>query len=192
MKEQVLCIEKRNLSLISEDISSLEQKLNPESCWFIPRKLAEENENFLQIIPYVMVQKENGKVLIYQRVSNGNEQRLKSKWSIGVGGHINLSDNTKLDHIVSNACLRELKEEFNITDFKKLELIDILYDDSNSVGRVHLGLIYKATILDNYNVEVQKDEIEDFKWVNPQSLKCKDCTNLDFESWTDICIKKYF
>jgi len=45
---------------------------------------------FGQILGYVVVMDEQGRVLAYQR--KGKEKGLLGKWSIGVGGHINHED----------------------------------------------------------------------------------------------------
>ena len=51
----------------------------------------EVNPNYRQILPYVLVEC-NGKLFCYQRTKGIGEDRLLGKHSIGIGGHIDLTD----------------------------------------------------------------------------------------------------
>src|SRR3979411_964999 len=59
--------------------------------FFLPRAKAETDPTHKQIIPYAMIAFEN-KVLYYVRGKRAGEQRLVTKGSIGIGGHLNDSD----------------------------------------------------------------------------------------------------
>jgi len=63
---------------------------------FLPRSQAEENPEFKQIIPYVLIRK-GGRWLHYIRGKGSGEKRLVAKGSIGVGGHINPEDQSLFD-----------------------------------------------------------------------------------------------
>ena len=58
---------------------------------FLKRSLAEEDPAFKQVIPYVMIRKD-GRYLHYVRGKGSGEKRLVAMGSIGIGGHINSSD----------------------------------------------------------------------------------------------------
>lgn len=119
---------------------------------FLERSKAEADPNYLQIIPYILLY--NGtQLFLYQRTKKGSENRLHDKYSIGVGGHVNDEDwdpdygSTWI--AVESCAYRELTEEFNITERKDgvIEelIVDfkdcIIFDPSNEVGRVHLGIL---------------------------------------------------
>ena len=65
--------------------------LNPSNNFFIHRELAEDDPTHKQIIPYAIF-KHGDKFLKYLRGKKSGEQRLASKSSIGIGGHINQDD----------------------------------------------------------------------------------------------------
>src|SRR5512143_2337388 len=58
---------------------------------FLSRSEAENDPSFKQVIPYVLVRK-NGRYLHYIRGKGSGEKRLVAMGSIGIGGHINPSD----------------------------------------------------------------------------------------------------
>jgi|LakMenEpi03Aug12_release.lakeMendotaPanAssembly.Ray.scaffolds.fasta_scaffold06443_18 predicted NUDIX family phosphoesterase len=113
---------------------------------------AEEDERWVQLIPYVLVFDERGQILSYNRGDKGGENRLGGKWSCGFGGHVNDKDEGWLGGIV-----RELREElcftaaivppetlFGVGDWAVLSgPLGFLRDDSTPVGRVHLGVLYE-------------------------------------------------
>lgn len=147
---------------------------------FMPRAHAETNYEYKQIIPYVIFMV-NQKIFVMQRKPSASEQRLASKFSIGIGGHIRQEDIENNDIIAwAN---REFDEEVAYTGSKQLTILGMLNDDSNDVGKVHLGLI----ILLHANSEQIhiKDEHKS------GSLLSKDeCLVLknNMENWSQICL----
>src|SRR2546427_8576688 len=61
--------------------------------FFLPRPEAEINPAYKQIIPYALIAFQN-KVAYYVRGKKAGEQRLVAKGSIGIGGHMNETDET--------------------------------------------------------------------------------------------------
>ena len=59
--------------------------------FFLPRPEAEINPAYKQIIPYALIAFQN-KVAYYVRGKKAGEQRLVAKGSIGIGGHMNETD----------------------------------------------------------------------------------------------------
>lgn len=110
---------------------------------FMPRSQAETDESFLQIIPYLTLLC-NDSVLTYRRAPSGGEDRLHGKLSVGVGGHINDEDDPDEPFYAFLAgAKRELFEETGLDlphDVFKGSAAGLLYDDSDAVGRVHLGV----------------------------------------------------
>jgi len=124
--------------------------------FFVDRDEAEKSPQYKQVIPYNVISCD-GMFLTYQR-SGGRESRLDAKHSIGIGGHINKDDaQTFWKRMVYHAALREIDEELVYVDggkhfpassvlHDKLRVRGILYDESDEVGRVHLGLILEAQV----------------------------------------------
>ena len=59
--------------------------------FFLPRAQAEQDPTHKQIVPYAIIA-HGKKVLHYVRGKKAGEQRLVSKGSIGIGGHMNDTD----------------------------------------------------------------------------------------------------
>jgi predicted NUDIX family phosphoesterase len=106
---------------------------------FLPRSVMETDPSFKQIIPYIVF-KHDETFFLMQRKATTTEQRLKNKYSLGIGGHIRQED------LVSNSLFdwakREFYEEVSYSDTFTIEPFGILNDDSNDVGRVHIGLVF--------------------------------------------------
>lgn len=105
---------------------------------FMPRWQAEEDQNYKQIIPYVVFMYQD-KLFLMQRTSDASEARLRNKFSLGIGGHIREADITGSS--IFAWAQREFYEEVCYTGSMKVTPLGLLNDDSNAVGRVHLGLV---------------------------------------------------
>ncbi|MBQ6828771.1 MAG: phosphoesterase [Thermoguttaceae bacterium] len=78
----------------TEAISRCDALFAPESTRFLRRGDAERDPEFKQLIPYIIFVCEDSStgrpsVFAYRRGDGQGETRLRSKWSVGVGGHIN-------------------------------------------------------------------------------------------------------
>ncbi|MEM5776826.1 MAG: NUDIX domain-containing protein [Candidatus Aenigmatarchaeota archaeon] len=117
------------------------EKIILKNYYFIKRGLAEKDYNKKQPIAYAIITK-NKKIFAYQRASSTKEhgdERLQNKWSWGLGGHIEKTD--EIGNPIKNSILRELDEEVGLKN-PKLSLIGYINDDSDDVGKVHFGLLY--------------------------------------------------
>ena len=65
--------------------------LDRKNNFFVPRSAAEEDPTLKQLIPYAVFL-HGGKILHYTRGAKSGEKRLVAKSSIGIGGHINDTD----------------------------------------------------------------------------------------------------
>lgn len=106
-------------------------------CDFLPRPEMEENLNYKQIIPYLIFKNED-KYFLMQRASGASESRLRSKFSLGIGGHIRQED---MQGSIFDWARREFCEEVNYDGNLEVQMLGILNDDSNEVGKVHVGLV---------------------------------------------------
>jgi predicted NUDIX family phosphoesterase len=106
---------------------------------FRPRYQMETDEQYKQIIPYLIF-KHHDTYFVMQRAAGAGESRLASKFTLGIGGHIRHEDMSH-NSIISWA-QREFHEEVDYTGNLRIEPIGILNDDTSAVGRVHLGFIF--------------------------------------------------
>lgn len=134
------------LELVKEGVNSftdsqLKELLNNTA--YRPRYLMELDESFKQVIPYIIVKNSEGGFLTYMRSSSGGETRLHNQYSIGVGGHLDINGlpKTPMFEFFAGA-LREIEEELGfVADPDDLHVVNTILDLSDSVGRVHLGVV---------------------------------------------------
>jgi predicted NUDIX family phosphoesterase len=100
----------------------------------------EKDDSFKQLIPYVWIINPNeNKVFLYKRATTGNEGRLYNKYSGGVGGHVDKIE--ERGDPITNAMMRELREEVNMYSYPSPKIVGFLNDDSEDVGKVHFGVV---------------------------------------------------
>ena len=172
---------------------TLSKFLNKEGL-YIERDDAETDPTYLQIIPYIIV-KDRRKIFLYSRLNKGNEARLHGKLSAGVGGHTDYVDPniSCYDTLVHNSH-KELAEELNISlSTQILEIEDCnktIYDPSNDVGKVHLGVLYTVDV-SGREVSVRETDKIEGKFYSPREIKeLYDERGEDaFETWTNIALE---
>ncbi|MEX0626504.1 MAG: hypothetical protein WD402_08165 [Chloroflexota bacterium] len=119
---------------------------------FMDRPLAEQDQAFKQLIPYVVI-RDGALVYLMERTAAGGDSRLHGKASIGVGGHLNPVDEG--EDPLADGLRREWSEEL-VTDWEpEFRLVGMLNDDSNPVGSVHLGVVFEVQA-DGRPVEVRE------------------------------------
>lgn len=153
---------------------------------FIDRPLAEDDPTLKQIIPYSLLCS-GDRIFRYQRTRAGSEKRLHGLYSVGVGGHINPVDanQTGMD-IVRAAALREIAEEFICRPGLPATLLGLINDDSNPVGRVHLGIVFRYELADEHISPNEPENFADFGLASATELSF---TLEQFETWSQIAIR---
>lgn len=144
-------------------------------------------EYFPQIIPYIVVRNQEGKILTYSR-GKGTEDRLHAFRSIGFGGHIDFVDvfnhPSNLISAIQVGADREITEELgadgNITNNIKPD--NIIIDYTNDVGKVHVGVLFDIT-LDEVNTDTY--EISDAMWLPLDEIKQ---SSSKYENWSRLVI----
>ena len=206
MKPLVLCIEREALQ--QQDIPYHTSGIFPfnlndissEDFHFLNRKLVDSKDNKVyqdigyllpQILPYITIMDLDGNYLTYSR--NGTETRLHGSRSIGIGGHIDITDMYDTEYNLVNSILeaiaqstfRELQEEVDISAAIDINLLDhIIVDTTNSVGKVHVGL--STTLIVERNTIQPQEELHDPQWLSVEELKA----NIDeYENWSKLIIE---
>jgi len=109
--------------------------------FFKPRFEVEDDPKLKQIIVYLVIRFRSF-VFIYQRLQASLEKRLVSKYSIGLGGHINPCVAQSFESLVLNNLHRELMEEVCLDQPYACKFLGVVNDETTAVGRHHLGLVY--------------------------------------------------
>jgi len=156
-----------------------------------PRSQMEQDPSFKQLIPYVIFQyrSESGTPHIFQytRGKGQGEQRLRSKRSIGIGGHISSEDAVRGEPY-EVGMQRELSEEVIIESEYSPRLVGLLNDDETEVGRVHLGVVHVFDVKQP-RVRPREADILDAGF-SPVHELLKDLHG--FETWSQICLKALY
>jgi predicted NUDIX family phosphoesterase len=160
--------------------------LSRGSNFFIPRREAETNRAYKQIIPYALLAFEKT-VLHYVRGKKAGEQRLVAKGSIGIGGHMNETDESlfAMDEQAYRAGVeREVNEEIKIDTSFEDRVVALLNDDSTEVGRVHLGIVHVFK-LEEPKVQKREAMITGLTFLTQEELMAR---RESLESWSQICL----
>ncbi len=119
--------------------------LDKQHISFRPRSQMEGDPSFKQIIPYCIL-RFGDSVFRYTRGKKMGEKRLHALESIGVGGHISLTDDRPLiggaEQTYEQAMHRELEEEVSIESIFREQCVGLINDDSTPVGQVHFGVVH--------------------------------------------------
>ncbi|HSP45300.1 MAG TPA: hypothetical protein VLO30_04855 [Chthoniobacterales bacterium] len=154
--------------------------------FFLPRPQAETDPTYKQIIPYALIV-HGDTVLHYVRGKKAGEQRLVAKGSIGIGGHMNDTDESLFawdEQAYRAGVEREVNEEIKIESPFEDRIVALLNDDTTEVGRVHLGVVHIFRLAEP---KVQKREamITNLSFLTrAQLLALRD----NLETWSQLCV----
>lgn len=150
------------------------------------RNLLEDDPSFKQIIPYAVICCDES-IFLFRRLSKQTETRLHNLYSLGVGGHMNPYGDSIDVHYMHHELEREMNEEVLLhDDCKVLSIVPVgfINDDTNDVGKVHLGILYRIN-LSNESIEINEKDKMTGEWIRMTDL------NLFYpqmESWSKIYV----
>lgn len=157
---------------------------------FHPRSLMEIDPAYKQIIPYLIFEHDNHFFLM-QRKSTASENRLADKLTLGIGGHIRQEDlssfakasEDKQEDSLFAWAKREFHEEVHYEGNLTVKPLGILNDDSNDVGKVHIGFVF-LLVGDSPEISV-KSELK-----SGELVSYDDCLAVkeSMESWSQFVI----
>jgi predicted NUDIX family phosphoesterase len=122
------------------DLEALRRAVASEARW-LDRVSAEQDPSHKQLIPYVVV-RDTDQVFLMERTDAGADPRLHLRATLGVGGHLNPVDDGP--DPLGSGLRREWLEELDADWEPEFAPIGILNDDRNSVGAVHLGVVFEV------------------------------------------------
>ena len=189
-KASILVIERKHIPepLLKQGFNPASESLvksfleNPQ-LFFMQRDLAENDPNYKQLIPYVVFQSPKG-FFSYQRGKASSETRLRMLRSLGVGGHIEKEDGDIGQNSYIKGLWRELKEEVGIDPSNNIKLLGFINDDSNEVGKVHLGIVHLYQ-LETSDLESKELNLTDCKFSSISKIKEEEES---FETWSRLLI----
>ena len=170
----------------------LEPILKSEQLSFQPRGAMETDPSYKQLIPYVLLQwtDQDGvtKLFTYTRGGGSGEARLHAKRSVGIGGHISREDAADGADPYSTGMRRELEEEVRLIANYSESRDGLIYDPSNDVGKVHLGVVHRF-VLEEPEVTSNEADLAEGGFVSVQDLR----SEMDrLETWSQLAIEALF
>jgi len=195
-EEQVLVVERKVFDELGSfrglqfDVQRyLDRLFVPGTLRFMPRPLAEKDPGFKQLIPYVLMTCE-GRYLTYVRGKRAGETRLVGNRSMGIGGHINPIDDaaplfrSDFRAMYETAVEREVIEEVFVEAGHADHVVALLNDDSNEVGKVHLGVVH-CWVLDAPKVSRREQMITQMEFMSEDELRA---VRDQMETWSQLCL----
>lgn len=152
---------------------------------------AEENPEFKQPIPYALLKRGN-EIYVYERLKAGGEQRLHGNLSLGVGGHMNkLHDGATFALTLSDNMYRELAEEIQVIApvAPEADIVGFINDDTNEVGRVHIGILVVIHLHEEASVIVKETDKLRGSWSTLEELKQPEVFDR-LENWSKIAVEE--
>lgn len=154
--------------------------------FFLARAAAEIDPTHKQIIPYALIA-HGDRVLHYVRGKKGGEQRLVAKGSIGIGGHMNDTDESLFawdENAYRAGVEREVNEEIEIGSPYEDKIVALLNDDTTEVGRVHLGIVHVFRLTES-KAEKRESMIKGLAFLSRTELLAR---RDNLETWSQICV----
>ncbi|HSH38154.1 MAG TPA: hypothetical protein VK993_05155 [Chthoniobacterales bacterium] len=155
--------------------------------FFLPRSQAENDPTHKQIIPYALIV-HDARVLHYVRGKKAGEQRLVAKGSIGIGGHMNDTDESLFawdENAYRAGVEREVNEEIDIQAPFEDRIVALLNDDTTEVGRVHLGIVHIFRLAEP-NVQKREAMITNLSFLTREELMER---RDNLETWSQLCLE---
>ena len=106
---------------------------------------------------------------------------------MGVGGHMNnVVGADSINEVLRVNAQRELNEEVGLSEDRSqnMEYIGFINDDTNAVGKVHIGVVFKIKVKSS-DVEVRETDTLKINWVSQDEIN--DLNH--FESWSALILK---
>lgn len=175
--------------------------LRPQNCTYLPRARAEANNDYKQVVTYIMITC-GDKLLAFKRGSyTRTDKFLRGSHCVGFGGHVVDTDFTlfnQKDCGVRDSAIREVFEELAVTPAEqrllseRLQLVGALNDDSSEVGRRHFAFIFRYEVKSwaEWSLPRRGEKaVTELRWLD--STK-HDFSLRDFEYWSQLCLRTYF
>jgi predicted NUDIX family phosphoesterase len=157
-----------------------------KNAFFMDREQAEQDENYRQVIPYVIIRKPGipPRFFLFKRLKTQGEQRLHNLLSLGAGGHINPVDYKAADPL-NEGLMREIEEEIYPPEKYNLTFMGWIYSRIDPVACVHAGMVYIMDTPDG-NIRIRETDKMTGEWCEIGDLRQK----IDqMEGWSRIIMQ---
>lgn len=152
-------------------------------------KNAELNFDYKQPIPYIVIRR-GDEFFVTERLQGGGESRLHGKLAMGAGGHMNplsTCETEPFTKVLEENIKRELEEELDINRQVEIKPIGLINDDSDTTGKVHIGILGIIDLDVEATVVVKEVEQLAGHWMTLDILKSKEVYER-LENWGKIVV----
>ncbi|MGH0831224.1 hypothetical protein ACQVTX_23400 [Bacillus pretiosus] len=152
-------------------------------------KNAELNFDYKQPIPYIVIRR-GDEFFVTERLQGGGESRLHGKLAMGAGGHMNplsATEDEPFATVLEENIKRELDEELDINRKVEIKPIGLINDDSDTTGKVHIGILGIIDLDVEATVAVKEVEQLAGHWMTLDVLKSKEVYER-LENWGKIVV----
>lgn len=158
-----------------------------------------------QVLPYIIVKNENGDILSYRR--KGKEKGLLGRYSIGVGGHIDITDaiieqdapnilngvgsfSYNIQRTIQTGLRRELDEEIGFALTDPVEFHTLVSLDSDKTSQVHVAFVGTVKVPEHIISTCNPNEFFEVEWVSNEEL-VERIKTMDYEPWSKALINHF-
>ncbi len=201
-EENVLVCPVQSLHLFVNGFSDISEKkfqeLFENECYFMPRKLAEDDTSVKQFVSYTTVTCDQS-YLVFRRGKYSNPSvNLRNTLSIAFGGHVNDEDfgffSSGYKALLYNSA-REMNEEIRISDYfnsfenavEASNVVGFINVDDNSDARQHIAVVINVNVNQKKLPSRHEDGIADVLWYDLVDLKE---SKPYFDLWSRIIVSK--
>ena len=216
-EENIICVHQNEIDRMgrffgfSKNFEEFFKNIDNKNLRIFNRTDIENNDEYKQLITYVILENIEGNYLTFRRgsYSTANKKLLEGAICIGFGGHVRKEDyisNKGNYHLfdllgIKFSSLREIEEELGKgiidIDFIKnsLRIIGLINDDSSPTGLRHLGIVMQAKLPPKFDVENYKHGALSEKSI--REIIFRDNINLwenfyQLEFWSQLLCKNFF
>jgi predicted NUDIX family phosphoesterase len=173
-----------------KDIDYISNHFN-RICFPHRRKEAENDESLIQLVS-VFITRYKNKYLTFKRSKWLPENRLHGFYSISFGGHVTSKELAPLLNIFDPNydgifIIKELSEELRLEHPPEIKYRGLIYDDSREVSKIHLGLIYDVSLMDDKYEIGERGFLIDPKFEDIETINNR---RDEFENWSQLIIKE--
>jgi predicted NUDIX family phosphoesterase/thymidylate kinase len=191
---------------LNESFTFEEANISDKKLTFQPRSLVEDNNDYLQPLPILLIKDTKNKKILIVKKNKANTSKSSpesGKVLLYLGGHIRKEDmyqskSTDLLSIAKYALSREIKEEIGIDYHPPKDDVNpfCMWIRDNDRSKKHLAMcfVYEAD-LDTLKINLDKNEFMTHGNTKsgslitiPELIKSKS----DLESWSKLLLEKYF
>lgn len=128
--------------------ATVEKIINKNQPQFLERWEAEKTLQVQQVVPYAILQNQQGKYFWAQRRAKLRRKELQKKYTILVGGHAEKRDWDKRapEELFARCLRRELEEELVGLRILNIEPLGFVNDPRNNMGAHHLAFVHRIRV----------------------------------------------